>query len=109
MGVLLQAPPVVPDKGTLELLIGPYGALMLLAILVSVLGWLVWRLINRSDAKDDAINALHKEYAEKLLVLQKENAASLTAMVKEGQRLDSEGIAATRELAATVRAATKAT
>lgn len=79
----LQAPPIIPDKGTLDLLIGPYGALMLLAIMLSVAGWFIWRLIGRSDAQTEAINKLHAESADKLLGQQKEYAAKLEALLRE--------------------------
>lgn len=111
----LQAPPpIIPDKSTLELIVGPYGAVFLLAAFLSLALWFGWRLIGKNEAKDDAINKLHAENAEKLLALQKEYAAKLESLLREtaaklenmNERLikgDIDSTASARELTGEIR------
>lgn len=115
MGIPLQAPPpVIPDKGTLDLIIGPYGALVLLAIMLSVAGWFIWRLIGKNDAmqaasdklRDDSAKnmlAQQRDYADKLLSLHKDYADKLTAMNERLIKGDLDSTASARELTGEIR------
>lgn len=110
----VQAPPIIPDKSTLELIIGPYGALALMGIMLSVAGWFIWRLVGRQDTMQAASDKLReesgekmlaqqREYSEKLLTLHKEYADKLTSINERMIKGDMDSIAAARELTAEIR------
>lgn len=100
----LDTPPIIPSKDTLDLIVGPYGALVVLSFWASLVSFLVYKvLVKLGDAKD-AIGSLHKEYSQKLETLSSEYNSKLLTIIQEQAKRDAEGIVASRELSSAMRA-----
>lgn len=92
----LQAAPPIPDAGTLDRIVGPFGATVVLAIACAVLLWGLWKIMQRSHGQAD-------KYEEKLTKLHEDHAGKLVEMVRDGTKADMELAAAVRELTQMLR------